>query len=169
VVEGQELVQPDDSGGRHLLIFGDLNWTDYSFEAEIKIIGAGEDVALIFRARGPLKRLAACLLPSMKGVREKGSRAVIARNEHLLDTLSVVPGETTEGRWYRLRVEAHGNRFTMFVDDKLIASVDSDDFPRGCVGLVAVTASARFRNLKVTDPDGKVLLEGVTGVLPKMR
>ncbi len=169
VVEGQELVQPVDSPSSHHLLFGDPNWTDYNFEVEVKITGAGEDVGLIFRAIGPMRRLNACLLPAMKGVREKGERAIIAAtgNEYHFYALSVVPGETTNGRWYRMRVEARGNRFKMLVDDKLITSVYNEDFPRGCVGLFTATASARFRNLKVTDPSGKVLLEGLLGILPK--
>src|SRR5262249_39059025 len=41
----------------------------------------------------------------------------------------------------------------------------SQDHPRGCVGLLTESAS-RFRNLKVTDPENKVLFEGLHKLLP---
>jgi tetratricopeptide (TPR) repeat protein len=57
----------------------------------------------------------------------------------------------------------------MFLDGKLLTVGYHEDYPRGCVGLFAAPSSARFRNLKVTDPSGKVLLEGVPAVLPKAK
>jgi hypothetical protein len=73
----------------------------------------------------------------------------------------------TKGRWYRLRVEVRGNRFKMFQDGKLLTSASWDKHPRGCVGLVTNPFSARFRNLKVTAPNGRVLFEGVQAALGK--
>ena len=57
----------------------------------------------------------------------------------------------------------------MILDGKLLTSVYNESFPRGRAGFYTNTASARFRNLRVTDPSGKVLLEGVHNVLPKPR
>ena len=42
-----------------------------------------------------------------------------------------------------------------------------DKHPRGCVGLVTNPFSARFRNLKVTAPNGRVLFEGLQATLGK--
>jgi hypothetical protein len=49
VIEGEELVQPDDSPGFQMLLFGDTNWTDYDFEGEVKIT-SGWQIAFDFRA-----------------------------------------------------------------------------------------------------------------------
>jgi tetratricopeptide (TPR) repeat protein len=172
IVEGQELIQPDDSQTDRLLLFGDPRWTDYNFEAEVKIIEVGGGdvrVGLLFRASGRQNQLHAYLMPAIKGVREKGERSVLSWNGKFVGILSAVPGEITIGRWYRMRIEARGNTFKFFLDGKRLASAYNEDFPRGCVGLSVCKASARFRNLKVTDPDGKVLLEGVQMVLPKSK
>jgi hypothetical protein len=59
-----------------------------------------------------------------------------------------------------VRLTAAGNRFKMFLDGKLLQSVVWNQHPRGCVGLITNPARARFRNLKVTDAGGTVLLEG---------
>ncbi len=91
-------------------------------------------------------------------VSNRGNSAVVAQ----------MPGKIDRRRWYRLRVQARGSRFKVFLDGKLLMSFYTDAYPRGCVGVVT-NASARFRNLKVADPNGKVLLEGVRNVLPKTK
>jgi serine/threonine protein kinase/tetratricopeptide (TPR) repeat protein len=172
VVEGQELVQPDTSWSNHLLFFGDPSWTDYNFEAEAKFVApAGGNVLLelIYRASGRLNRLHACLLPAGKGIREQGERSIRSWNGKVIGIFSPVPGEVIIDHWYRMRVEARGNRFRFVLDGKPLTSAYIEGFPRGCVGLSTFNTSARFRNLKVTDPDGKVLFEGVQNVLPKWK
>jgi hypothetical protein len=47
----------------------------------------------------------------------------------------------------------------MFLDDQLIAEVnDSVSIVHGRIGLSTTNSSAKFRNIKVTDIDGKILL-----------
>src|SRR5262249_48173015 len=136
VVDGQELVQPDDSPGWHTIYFGDLSWTDYNFEADVKIINRGSKAGLFFRATDSHHVLVAELHPGTEGVREKGTRGVLSRNgrQNPIYVHSLVVTETIKGRWYHMRVEARGNRFTMLVDGTNVTSVYNEDHPRGCVG-----------------------------------
>jgi WD40 repeat protein len=101
-IEGQELVQPDDSQSYHVLLFGDPRWTDYNFEAEVKIIAGGRGdggLGLNFRARERMKdRLHFSLSLPIKGIREQGERSLLSWNGKFVGRLSVVPGETTIGR-----------------------------------------------------------------------
>jgi serine/threonine-protein kinase len=164
VVKGQEVHHPDGTN-YHLLLFGDPRWTDYDFEAEINVAGAGE-VGLVLRATGPGNYVKAVCSSNEKwngivGLPE-GSNTwwILAQGQDGTTPL-------TKDRWYPMRVEVRGNTFKMYLDGKLLASVSSDQYPRGCVGLTTTNCTARFRNVKVTDPSGKVLLEGVQNVLPK--
>jgi tetratricopeptide (TPR) repeat protein len=164
VIKGQEVHQSSGTN-YHLLLFGDPRWTDYDFEAEINATGAGE-VGLVLRATAPGGYVKVVCGSDKKwngivGLPE-GSNTwwILAQGQDGITPL-------TKDRWYPMRVEVRGNTFKMYLDGKLLASASSDQYPRGCVGLTTTNCVARFRNLKVADPSGKVLWEGVQKVLPK--
>jgi serine/threonine-protein kinase len=161
VVKGQEVHQPDGTN-YHLLLFGDPRWTDYDFEAEINATGGGE-VGLVLRATGPGNYVKAVCGSSDKW------HGIVAVPEGSATHWILAQGTTplTKDRWNLLRGEVRGNTFKMYLDGKLLTSASSDKYPRGRVGLITNPASARFRNLKVTDPSRKVLFDGVQDVLPR--
>jgi hypothetical protein len=70
-----------------------------------------------------------------------------------------------EHRWYTARVKVRGSHYECFVNDgdKEVRLVDFDDdrHPNGCVGLRTWNAVYRFKDIKVTAPDGTVLWEGL--------
>jgi serine/threonine-protein kinase len=160
-VKDQEIHQLDESHG-HIALFGDLDWTDYDFEAEVEIIAGGSEVGLIFRATDRTDFLYAVV-----GAWGNTSHSVLIQNK--TDSLGIgfAKGQSKKGCWYRLRVEARRERVKMFLDDKLLMTIDAGERLRGCVGLLSNCAHTRYRNLKVTDATGKMLWEGVEGVLPK--
>jgi tetratricopeptide (TPR) repeat protein len=157
VVQGQELYQLDKSRGSNIF-FGDPNWTDYDFEAEFE----GSDVGFDFRATSRSDTLYAVV-----GAFGNTRHGVLGHSETGAWVIGLVKGQCKKGCWYRLRVEARGERVKMFLDDKLLMTVDAGERLRGCVGLLVSSAHARFRNLKVTDATGEVLWEGVQDVLPR--
>jgi tetratricopeptide (TPR) repeat protein len=161
VVKGKELYQLDERHGSNIF-FGDPNWNDYDFEAEVEIIAGGSEVGLIFRATGRTDYLYAVV-----GAWGNTEHSVLIQNK--TDSLGIgyAKGQSKKGCWYRLRVEARGERVKMFLDGKLLMTVDVGERLRGCVGLLTNPAHARFRNLKVTDATGQVLWEGVQAVLPR--
>lgn len=53
--------------------------------------------------------------------------------------------------WYRLKVEAYGNRITTYIDDEPVCSVTDDTFSLGNFGLVTFKTAADFDNIKVTN------------------
>ena len=154
VVKGQELHQLDKSHVSNLF-FGDPAWTDYDFEAEVEIIGGGSEVGVHFRASSRSDGLYAVV-----GAFGNTCHGVLGRSKTGAGAIGLVKGQSNKGCWYRLRVEARGERVKLFLDGKLLVTVDAGERLRGCVGLVTNPAQARFRNLKVTDATGEVLLEG---------
>jgi serine/threonine protein kinase len=161
VQSGSELRQLDDALVGHVVLFGDSSWKDYDFEAEAETITRESELGLIFRATSPRNYLYAVI-----GAFGKQGQGILVHSEGGAAPIGYVAGQISRGRWYRLRVEARGNRFKMFLDGKLLVAVTFDRSPQGCLGLVT-TAHSRFRNVKVTDPDGRVLIEGVESILPK--
>ncbi len=164
VIKGQELYQLDEvSGGLHLILFGDPSWTDYDFEAEAEALAGGTGMGLAFRATRPGRRLDA----GIGGF--DNTKHVLVKYEEGKGPLafSFTPGKAEKGRWYKLRVEVRAHRIRFFLDGKRVLYGFCEEYSRGCVGLVTNGCSARFRNMKVTDPGGSVLFEGVQDVLPK--
>jgi tetratricopeptide (TPR) repeat protein/serine/threonine protein kinase len=160
VVKEQELYHLDQSHSSNIF-FGDPHWADYDFEAEVEIIAGGSEVGLVFRATDRDDFLYAVI-----GGWGNTNHSILIAHKGLTG-IGFAKGQSKKGRWYRLRIEARRERVKMFLDGKLLMTVDAGERLRGCVGLVTNPVHARFRNLKVTDATGKVLWEGVQNVLPK--
>ncbi len=64
-------------------------------------------------------------------------------------------------RWYTARVKVRGSHFECYVDEVKLVDFDDDRHPNGCVGLRTWNSAYRFRNIKVTAPDGAILWEGL--------
>jgi tetratricopeptide (TPR) repeat protein len=163
VVKDQELHQLDEKRAYQLL-FGDPAWTDYDFEADVEIVAGGSEVGLILRATGRDDYLYAVV-----GGWGNTGHAILIKSKTGSLGIGFVKGQSKKGCWYRLRVEARGKRVKMFLDGKLLMTVEAGERRRGCVGLLTNPAHARFRNLRVTDATGNVLLEGVQNVLPRRK
>jgi eukaryotic-like serine/threonine-protein kinase len=76
-------------------------------------------------------------------------------------------------KWYRARVSVRRNHIVCTLHDHgenevVHLEADDDRHPSGQVGLSTENSACRFKNIKVTDPDGKVLWEGppAIGELP---
>ena len=72
------------------------------------------------------------------------------------------PGKTpTKGQWHKLRVRVQGDRFTTFLDDVNVVSTIGIAYREGAVGFTVSDSICRFRNIKVTAPNGQILWEGL--------
>jgi WD40 repeat protein/tetratricopeptide (TPR) repeat protein len=173
-IDGTELVQED--GGVPcigLLTFGDSKWKDYDLELEAQITGGLGDIAILFRAADDHDFMAAHLggWESRPGIwnMERVQRHAIAGFEH--GELQRVVGPSLDGkldprRWYRVRLEVRGRKAALFLDGKKLLEADGLPRDQGKVGLRTAQATARFRHLKVVDPHGKLLFEGLPRVEP---
>jgi hypothetical protein len=71
-----------------------------------------------------------------------------------------------EGRWYAAKIEVRKGNIKCYLDNKLILSESNHAFSRGRVGLGTGKVRARFRRIKLTAPDGRVLFEGLPDPRP---
>ena len=74
-----------------------------------------------------------------------------------------VSGGLDIDRWYRLRVSVHGESIRVWLDGDLLFERQDSTHSRGGLGLGSWLTTTRWRNLRVRDVDGKMLL----GEFPK--
>jgi eukaryotic-like serine/threonine-protein kinase len=161
--EFDQLVQtnPDCHG---FVFFGDSTWSDYTISVDVNLVQGRTDVGLFFRlARGQLwdNYLYPVGTPAFR------SSSIARSFRGTLETLSGQPGHATltPGRWHTMMVDARGTRFTAFLDGRVVGTCSDSAMSMGCVGLRTWNSICRFRNIRVTAPDGKLLWEG----LPELR
>ena len=72
----------------------------------------------------------------------------------------------SSNRWYSLKVEARGDTFRAYLDGVLQFEQTDARFTHGRICLFTVDTAARFRRIKISDPQGKVLFEGLPELPP---
>jgi hypothetical protein len=156
-IEGDELVQRT-SLPEACLQFGDATWQDYDFTAEAMRVEGNGDLSVIFRGEDVgnfyfLGFSGGGDRHHILGSTDGGKGRILAR----------VDGAVQSNRWYRLLVKVRDQHIQGFLDRANIFDFTdkNDRHPRGRVGLRTWAGVVRFRNIKVTSPDGKVLWEGL--------
>lgn len=132
------------------LVFGEPHWTDYELTLEARKDSGGEGFIVMFRTSGDQHYW---MNFGGWGGGEHGlekSRGPMKR----------VPGKIETGKWYKVRIRCEGARIQAWLDDQPIIDL-KDDNPilKGQIGLNTWGSKASFRNIKVTSPDGKVLMD----------
>jgi serine/threonine protein kinase len=162
-LNGDELVQTDTMFSE--LLFGDDRWTDYEFKVDVMRVGGGNSFSLFFRstARGDQFDY------KIAGDGNKTCHAY-AREQGRTSALNSYDLSLRDGAWYTARVHVRGNHLVCSIYDNYnstetrVFDIVDDRHPRGRVGLQTFGSSFRFKNIKVTAPDGKVLWEGLPAI-----
>lgn len=163
-IEGREMVQAVPGNAR--ILFGDPEWTDYDFEVEVNSLGNtpdGHGSGVLYRATD---------LANHHDFEIGGWSATVTEAIHFKSgnwgrvpgTFLNVPHE--HNRWYRAKIEVRGTKMRCSVDGKEIFVFADADLKKGMVGLATGNSPVRWRNVKVTAPDGKILWEGFPEVGP---
>ncbi len=71
-----------------------------------------------------------------------------------------IPGTIRPLEWYRVAISVRGRRIRIGLDGRMLFDCTDDFSQRGFVALRLYDSGGRFRNIKVTAPDGTVLWEG---------
>ncbi|MCE9528743.1 MAG: protein kinase, partial [Planctomycetales bacterium] len=157
-IEGNELVQAASENAR--LFFGDEAWTDYDFEVEAQSNGKTKDghgICLAFRAKDTGNFL---------DIEVGGWSATVTEAIYFKDgkwgrspgCFLKIPHE--HGRWYKVKIEARGPRIRCSVDGKNLLAYKDETLLNGMIGVGTGNSPVRWRNLKVTSPNGRILWEG---------
>jgi hypothetical protein len=156
-IEDDQLVQTAVEG-RGWVSFGEPTWTDYTFSADVEIVQSTDNVGLIFRDGGEQTAGRYAYNGGLHGV-YGGAIATSAKGN--------IParrnGNTTltRGQWHEMKINVRGDRLTAYLDDRVVMAATDTFKTRGCVGFSAVNSVCRFRNVKVTAPNGRTLWEGL--------
>ena len=70
------------------------------------------------------------------------------------------PGTIQPLEWYRVKISMRGPRMRIELDDHLLFALTDEFCNKGTVALKCYNCAGRFRNIKVSAPDGTVLWEG---------
>jgi serine/threonine protein kinase len=161
-VDRGELVQSDPTKWNAALLFGDERWTDYDLTVEALRTGGKNSFSLFFRntSRGDgyeYEVAGAGNWLCAADAREAGRSRLLEKGfRYSLDSF----------KWYTARVHVRGTHCVCSLYDngsgKDVGRLEfvDDRHPRGRVGLGTWLSTFRFKNIKVTSPDGTVLWEG---------
>jgi hypothetical protein len=159
-VEKDELVYLDrDRVHAGFLVFGDMSWSEYTVEMEAYALDSGREVVILFHAAGLSEYVKAAFggwNNTHHGFLHKQQRGDVLRH-----TGNASRGKLTANRWYQLRLEVRGSSARAYLNGTEVATCSNLPFRNGKIGVVGGGTAARFRNIKVTAPDGKVLFRGM--------
>ena len=153
-----ELIQRDTSRAFPVILFGDPTWKDYDFSVDAMRTDGNDQFSLYFRADGANNLY-------WYGLAEWGNTLAQLGSKPKDKVLHKQKLSLQNGRWYTARVRVRGNQIEVHLSEgqKVLHSFTLNDnrHPRGQVGLRTCCSAFRFRNIKVTAPDGKTLWEGL--------
>jgi hypothetical protein len=141
-----------------MMVFGESTWSDYDYSVDFLRVNGNDQCGLFFLLDADKKE--GCLY----GLCTFGNRA------HTIEWWAKAkpkPGlvkrkaSLPNGAWHTARVSVRGGRAQAFLGKQKILECKIDSHSTGRVGLRTYGSTFRFRNIKVTDPQGNVLLEGL--------
>ena len=155
-IDGQELIQSSTEGHAYIH-FGDKNWTDYDVSFETQTVSGLEGCKVLFRAVDPRNFYGFGIGLYHKAWHETWR---IENSKNIRD-IAPIRRAFEAGRWYKMRVEARGEQIRCFLDEEKLFEFADCKYPRGGIGLGTYGSSVRWKDIKVTAPDGKVLWDGL--------
>jgi hypothetical protein len=163
--ELSELLQKSAGEGYRELMFGDTGWTNYDFSVDAFRVLGDSPFSLFFRSTDQNNEFEY----SIAGDGNKRCY-VMSRAQGGVGTLKNYGFSIQNGVWYTARVHVRGDHFVASIFDNHNSTetrtfdVVDGRHPRGRVGLRTFGSTFRFKNIKVTHPDGRTLWE----VLPEV-
>jgi serine/threonine protein kinase len=153
-VEGNQLVK--EGLGDGYVQFGDSSWTDYDLSFEVQKTAGPHGIGCGYRiSEGRFYWLG---FGDPQGNHSIGHWNAVTREP---TWPHVRPGTINSLQWYTVKVILRGQHTRIELDDQVLFDCIDDFSPKGLVALRFYDSAGRFRNVKVTAPDGTVLWEGL--------
>jgi hypothetical protein len=132
------------------IITGDVSWTDYTIECDVKLVedhGAG-DFALIVRVSSGNAGYGFLVGDWV------GESAAYTQKWPDLSMKVIQPLEPLElGVWHHLKLEVEDNEFTYWINDEMAIEYDDDLYRSGKLGFGVANYTVRCDNVVITGPD----------------
>ena len=161
-IENDEIVQPTLAAGdeRPLLAFGEETLSNYDLTLEAKKTGGRDQMGVYFHWLGPGHYRYFDLSGNTSTSFDydyNGKWGSDGNRKGL---------RYSSNRWYTLKIEARGDTFRGYLDGDLLFEQTDARFTHGRICLYTWNAAARFRRIKISDPQGKLLFEGLPELPP---
>ena len=118
------LSHPEENG---VMTIGTTDWDDYSIETKLQFVH-GKCAGVVARAKGHRRYYAAVFRDNKAEIIKRFDRDVIS--------LAAAAYPTTDDMTHEIRLEAKGNRLTMFVDNEEKVTCTDDSFANGAAGFM---------------------------------
>ena len=144
-VEGGEYSQSDTALSRAISVAGDVEWTDYTVEAKVKLIGgAGEEAILIFRSGANTDNRYEFILRSRT---ENDVLLHTPQDGIIMDVnLGFSPALDT---WYTMKVVTSGTSIKCYLDGNLYIDTTHTRYSKGRVGFATWQTHAHFDDIRM--------------------
>ena len=156
-VEGTDLVQ---RGGAGTVLLGDSSLSDYDLRFQGKIESGNEGFNALFHRTGSDNF-------RFFHVGDSAGKWVVAGLVFKGKEGGQPPKEvkTVKGRWYDVLIKVRGPEWWGYMDGQELFHVQDGRFSEGRIGLATWAGDARYREIRITTPEGKPLWEGAPRLL----
>jgi hypothetical protein len=154
-VEGDQLVKEGLGIGR--VEFGDDEWTDYDLACEVRKSAGIGWFAAAFRGNSVEGKFYVLKLGEIGNKHSLIGWSPSALNH---TELRSTPGAIQPAEWYKVKISLRGPRIHIELNDHLLFALTDESRQKGSISPRCIDSAGRFRNIKVTAPDGAVLWEG---------
>jgi len=129
---------------------GEASWTDYTIEADVKLLqdhGPG-DFDLLARATTNDNGYA-FLVGDWVGEPSVYVQQMPDLNMKVIDPFDPLEQDV----WHHVKLEAEGNKFTFWINDEEVIDYQDGTYQAGMVGFGVANYTARFDNVIITGPE----------------
>ncbi len=140
---------PDPKSPVCMLFGPEEQWKDYVYQLRAKKTEGSEGFLIMFRAKGRVNYYQW----NIGGWNNTANAVQNGRKVYRKE------GSIENDKWYDIRVELKGAGINCFLDNQLVHNIMDDKFESGGIGLGCRGTKAEFRDISVTDAQGKKIYE----------